>query len=106
MTNRFNGLINEENCDFDTFNNIHYNDDANAMTNNFNNSRNKLSGLQVGESNNLRKKNTSYVNRDTRRPSVVVQNGDNNKNNVVQRPRTIPGNSTYANITNKGKKHL
>ena len=107
LTNRFNGLINEENCDFDTFNRIHYNDDANVITNNFNNSKNTFSGLNVGESNNSRKENTSCVSKDTRRPSVVVQNvNNNNNNNFVPRPRTVPGNSTYANITNKGKKTL
>ena len=96
VNNRFDGILIEDDYDFETFNNRHYNDDVNMITNNFdsNSQNNKFSGILAGKSVNFK---------EHRRPQVVTQNilvKDD------QRRTTIPGNSSYANVTEKGKKTL
>ena len=90
LRNRFEGLIIQDDND------LIYNDDVNTITNSFGNScGNNFSGVHAGESVNFKKSS---------RPQIVTQNVP--ENNIEHRPNTIPGNSSYANVTRNGKKTL
>ena len=80
LSNKYNSLSVDE--DIDVFNNREYNDDANIQTN-------------------------SHI---TKQVNTGIICGTSERNNYTsfdensRRPQTVPGNSSYANITNKGKK--
>ena len=62
-----------------------------------------LSVIKAGDSSN-KSKSLSYENRRPNIYTKVIQNVADDES--VRRAKTIPGNSTYASITNKGKKTL
>ena len=96
MMNRFNNLPTFDD-ELDAFNNLHYNDDANVLTNSWSsNSNNNINGILAGVSGRRNEINN-------RRPNPVVQEVDEIS---PQRPRTVPGNRSYADISSRGKRTL
>jgi hypothetical protein len=87
LTNRFDALTDEDN--FNALNDRIYNDDANIITNSQTAYNKSTVGLVAGSNFNLS---------NNRRPQVVVQNLDEPPH------KTIPGNSSYADLTKRGKK--
>ena len=92
LSNKF-SVLSEEN--FDNFNARVYNDDANIITNSHAQKQTTV-GINAGT-------RRHEVNRDShnkRRPQVVTKNIIDN----TTQPITVLGNSSYAKLTNHGKK--
>lgn len=57
------------------------------------------------KSDERKQRNTTFQSNQIRRPPVVTNNYPERDNNYYQRStKHVPGNSTYANMTNQGKK--
>ena len=96
LSNKFSVLPVEEN--FDAYNDRFYNDDVNIVTNSYAQKQATV-GLNAGSS--VRNTNGSNSeNHNKKRPQVVTQNTPVN----TKHPITVPGNSSYANLTTSGKK--
>ena len=95
LSNKFRALSAEEN--FDSFNKRVYDDDVNVITNSYVQKKQATVGLNAGTS--VRGKNEQN-SENKRRPQVVTKN-------ITEKtihPRTVPGNSSYADLTTSGKK--